>query len=415
MKVCHLNHTDLAGAAFNGYDLMNTIGNGFDLCQIVLWKISSHEKVYSIQPEEILHNHIKWLEYKNNLNHLLLPYAKGIINHKAYKNADIIHCHILHNDFISILDYPLLMNSKPCIWTVHDPWLVTGACVFPPPDSCFLWQKGCDNCPEIENIPFPVERDNSQFMWKLKERILKKVNPYIVVSTEWMRRHIIQSDITKHFDKIVTIPFGIDITKYDVSKKREAKKGLIRESDKINLGVRIESDKVKGSEYFFEALSMIKNKDKIIVSCIGNGEIPDSLYKEFNVKNFGWLYDESEKIDFLLAADIFVMPSKSESFGLMAIEAMAAGCCIISFKGTVLEDITSSPDIGVAVDYLSPKALAESIDRLADNIAEISKRGILGHEYVGKRFKFTDYVIAHEKLYAQVKEDYYRKSWTGDL
>ena len=405
MKICHLNHTDLAGSAFNGYDLMNTIGSGFDLSQIVLWKRSSHKRVYSVQPEETLHNHVKWLEYKNNLNHLLIPYAKGIVSHTAYKNADIIHCHILHNDFVSVLDYPLIMNSKPCVWTVHDPWLVTGACVFPPVNSCLLWRTGCSNCPETANIPFALERDNAEFMWEVKRQVFKEINPYIVVSTEWMKRHIQQSDITGHFDKITTIPFGIDISKYDVSRKQEAKKRLAREPDKINIGIRIEEDEVKGSRYFFEAMSKIKNKDKVTVSYIGNGEIPENLGREFSVKKFGWLYDEAEKIEFLLSADIFVMPSRSESFGLMAIEAMAAGCSIISFKGTVLEDITSSPDIGISVEYLSSEALAESIDRLVVNREEIYKRGMAGHEYVGKKFKFDNYVKEHKKLYTRIKEE----------
>ena len=73
----------------------------------------------------------------------------------------------------------------------------------------------------------------------------------------------------------------------------------------------------------------------------------------YRIIELGWQDNEEVMRRFFVSCDIFIMPSLAESFGLMAIEAMAAECVVVCFEGTVIEENTGAPDIGVSVSYKS--------------------------------------------------------------
>ena len=57
-----------------------------------------------------------------------------------------------------------------------------------------------------------------------------------------------------------------------------------------------------------------------------------------------------EKEDLLAAADLFVLPSFSENFGLAAVEALAAGLPCVLGRGVALSDVASQASAAVVVD-----------------------------------------------------------------
>ena len=83
-------------------------------------------------------------------------------------------------------------------------------------------------------------------------------------------------------------------------------------------------------------------------------------------------------LDTYRAADLFVMPSPAEAFGMMAVEAMACGKPVIVFDGTSLPDITNTPRVGLPVPNSDVDALASAIRRLIENKQERFERGIAG-------------------------------------
>ena len=99
------------------------------------------------------------------------------------------------------------------------------------------------------------------------------------------------------------------------------------------------------------------------------------------------------------------MPSLAETFGVMAIEAMAAGCTVISFKDTVLEEVTNAPECGIAVEYSSSDAIAEAIMHLLGHPEELSDRGRKGCEFVKENYSFDQYVDRHIRLYQEIMEE----------
>lgn len=77
-------------------------------------------------------------------------------------------------------------------------------------------------------------------------------------------------------------------------------------------------------------------------------------------------------IDVYRSADIFVMPSFTESFGLVYAEAMSQGLPVIYSKGQGFDGQFPEGSVGFAVDSRSPESVAEGIIKVIENDAEIA-------------------------------------------
>ena len=241
-------------------------------------------------------------------------------------------------------------------------------------------------------------------MWDVKKNVLASINPHIVVSCDYMKQLLEQSPLTKHLTKIHEIPFGIDAGKYIYNQKIQKRKKYGLSEDKLVIGFRT-GGKIKGGQYLYKALKKIKIKEPIELVVIGGEEKIGYLGNKIKVHQLGWLYEEADVIDFLECCDIFAMPSLAETFGLMAIEAMAAGCAVICFNNTILEKITNSPKCGVAADYCSVNSLKNEIERMINNPDEIKQRGKLSRKFVEETYKYDDYVRKHAQLYKEIYEE----------
>lgn len=108
-------------------------------------------------------------------------------------------------------------------------------------------------------------------------------------------------------------------------------------------------------------------------------------------------------LDFYRAADIFIMPSLAETFGLMAIEAMACQTAVICFQATVLEEVTGAPDYGIAVEYKSAEGIAAALTRLLDDPEELERRKQSGRQFAAQTYPYNLYVQRHLQLYQEIK------------
>ena len=101
----------------------------------------------------------------------------------------------------------------------------------------------------------------------------------------------------------------------------------------------------KGWDYAVEALSRLSDVqaervDLVLLGGLGSGSGPYSTYSErvaakynalkpHQVHNLG-ACSHPEVLAHLVAADLLLFPSVFEPLGLVLLEAMAAGCCVLS-------------------------------------------------------------------------------------
>lgn len=404
MKLLQINCTDLPGS-FNGNSLnMELRKSGIDAKQVVLDKYNREDSwVLEVEKDTVLHQILRWAEDRYSVSNLLYPYGKLFLGSKEFLETDVVHYHILHRFMFSLFDYPALMNTKRAVWTIHDPWIVTGNCVHPL--GCEKWKTGCGGCDRLQECGFEMREDHTALMWEIKRSILKQVNPHIVVASRFMEDYLRSSPITGHFSKIHRIPFGVKADRYDLDRK-----GMIRKrheilEDEIVVGFRADNNPIKGCEYIYEALHALEEKKKTVLAVVGGGKIREDIRRAYRVVELGWLDDENQVADFMIMCDIFLMPSIAESFGYMAVEAMAAETPVVSFRGTVVEEITDAPRCGLSAAYQSAQALKDAIAFLIENESARKKMGRAGRKRVEQEYLFQEYVRKHRELYEEISEE----------
>jgi glycosyltransferase involved in cell wall biosynthesis len=97
-----------------------------------------------------------------------------------------------------------------------------------------------------------------------------------------------------------------------------------------------------------------------------------------------------EKRDFYAAIDLFAMPSRSDSFGLVFLEAWANGLSVIGYRAGGVADVIRHEQDGLLVRCGDVDGLAEAIRRLAADAALRGKWGGAGRERLRREFQWAD-------------------------
>jgi glycosyltransferase involved in cell wall biosynthesis len=124
----------------------------------------------------------------------------------------------------------------------------------------------------------------------------------------------------------------------------------------------------KGFNYLIEAMDIILRERKDVFCFIGgSGRLKNKLQRQINdlklgkyVKLIGFIPDE-ELLLWMNACDVFVLPSLSESFGVVLIEAMACGKPVVTTFNGGSEEVVISEDYGYVIKPKNSKELAQKI------------------------------------------------------
>jgi len=172
--------------------------------------------------------------------------------------------------------------------------------------------------------------------------------------------------------KCVTIPNGIDPLPFENHSRagRFRRKHHVQANEKIILYLgRI--NKIKGIDLLVRAFSDLPKalRVKLVVAGRDEGYLRELilLSEQFTIQNnviFTGPLTEDEKIDAYIDADVFVLPSLHEGFGITALEAIASATPIIITKGCNISDVVE--DCGLVVDRDSGQ-LKHAIETILGN------------------------------------------------
>ena len=98
--------------------------------------------------------------------------------------------------------------------------------------------------------------------------------------------------------------------------------------------------------------------------------------------------------------DLLVLPSSAEGFGLVLIEAMAAGVPVIGTNAPGIRDVVRNGETGLLVPVGSPQELAEAIRRVMEDSA--LRHRLVRHAQADVRERFTWDAVLRE--YAKLLE-----------
>ena len=164
------------------------------------------------------------------------------------------------------------------------------------------------------------------------------------------------------------IPNGYDSNLFKPMDKAECRNKVGLSSDKkviLTVGNLV---KIKGHKYLIEAMKeIVKKRRDVLCLIIGSGNLKTRLENQIKklemaefVKLLGGI-PHNEIAFWMNACDLFVLPSLSESFGVVQVEAMACGKPIVATYNGGSEEIITSEDYGYLVETGNPERLAEKI------------------------------------------------------
>ncbi len=407
-KILFVNNLDLPGKRWNGFDLMKNLnkGNEFSAKQIIIDKQSNDINVKTFfktyEEKDKFYKMLEFEDEKLSIHSCFSLTSPALEQSEFFKEADLVHYHLLHDSRISLYSLLNLCGKKKSVFTIHDPWFFTGRCVHF--DDCDGWKTGCRNCPNLNSI-YKMKEDNCNDLWNLKNKVYHSINADLIVTTPYMYELAKTSPLTKDFKHIHLIPLGIDLKKFNnnISKKKARRKFGINEND-IVLFLRAQ-DAFKGTEYVLEALKKLNIDKKITVITCHTKHLLDEVKDKYRVIDLGFL-NTKDLLYAYNACDIFLMPSTGESFGFMAVEAMACHKPVIVFNNTALPYVTGAPEIGYLVKNKNSNELKKAIEFLVSNESERIIRGEKGRKYVEEHF---DINVTNQKLIEVYNEIINRK------
>jgi glycosyltransferase involved in cell wall biosynthesis len=399
-RVLNVSNGDVVGGRFNNYRLWHELKeNGIDSRHLVWRPRARDHRITPMLPypgSRILTWLVGKAEYALSLQSVLHLQSFFLPAHRAFRACDVVHYHIIHDGYFSLLALPFLTSRKPSVWTFHDPWPMTGHCIYPL--DCERWMTGCGNCPGLER-PFAMRRDRTHRQFALKQRLYTRIDAEIVVASPWMCRMMERSPLGRSWRRHV-IPFGIDIGRFRPLPKAPARQRLGIVGDAAVICCRTVDTPFKGLLHLIEAVEKIHPSRPLCIIALDQVGLIERLRERHQVIDLGWTDDENRMLDAYAASDFFVMPSTAEAFGMMAIESMACGRPVLSFDGTALPEITFAPEAGLAVPLRDSDALASAMTRWIDDPAEVDRRGKRSRELAVEHYD--------GRLHARRMADLYR-------
>lgn len=133
---------------------------------------------------------------------------------------------------------------------------------------------------------------------------------------------------------------------------------------------------IRSLHYFYESKALNSDKIKLVVSG-SKSWLTNIIFDEIEklgLKNkviFTGTVTEDEKIAFLHMAKVFVFPTFYEGFGLPVLEAMAAGCPVITSDNSSLPELTEGAAVLIDPNNQSEINLALEKILLNDNFANL--------------------------------------------
>jgi glycosyltransferase involved in cell wall biosynthesis len=207
-------------------------------------------------------------------------------------------------------------------------------------------------------------------------------------------------------DRVRVIPYGINHEPY-VRLNSEAAALRQRYGPKIVLGVgRLVY--YKGWPYLLSAMSEV---DATLV-IIGDGPMRQELGRHAQAQGIAhrvhFLGEKSNVIPFYQACDVFALSSiRGEAFGLVQLEAMAAGKPVVNTNlQSGVPFVSRHGESGFTVPPHDSKALVTAINALLDNEPLRTRYGHAGRRRVQQEFSVQAMRNATVKLYAEGLSDH---------
>ncbi|AOY83932.1 glycosyltransferase [Moorena producens JHB] len=309
------------------------------------------------------------------------------------KPPDVVHLHGMTGwiGFHSLR--ALIPPNTPVFWTAHDLWILSGGCVVY--QGCNGYQSGCYTCPILK----APASSWSQQEWKHKAKFIQDYQVIPIANSQWVADKIRRSPFFGYIkDKeIPVIPPIVDSVFFEAASFYSLREELKISPHRIVLGLsaRALTDTYKGIPEFLQRFAREDDLvDKCTLLLCGDGQIdvPNNLDCRF----LGALTETKELARFYSACDVFVSPSRMETFGMTLLEAQAAGTPVVAFRVGGTPEAVCHLKHGYLAELGNDSDLISGLRWLLSIHSKNSEMGIASSRWVGS--KFLDTIVGSHQI-----------------
>lgn len=285
--------------------------------------------------------------------------TKKLIREIEQIKPDLIHLHNIHGFY---LNYPILFRylstvDIPVVWTLHDCWAFTGHCAWPIHGHCDRFQEQCCHCPlQSKGYPKSFLLDRSRSNFKLKKRYFRSLQDlHLVTVSRWLEQQV-RLSFMQDMD-IRTIYNGLDT---EVFRPSGTPPTSVTDGHPLVLGVCNAWYDWKGLDDMAALRELLPDDYEVMVVGVNEDQmhrLPEGITcirRTDSVRQLAEIYSQ---------ADVFVNPSKVESFGMTTAEALSCG------TPSIVYDTSACPEV---VDNLTGRVVPlGDVNALAKAVMEI--------------------------------------------
>jgi len=315
-----------------------------------------------------------------------IPICPTIISLLREKQCDVIHMHTPPRAFAEFALVARLLTRK------RNPFVLT-------------YHAYNDALVSLANAVYHVH-DRTAMRW-----LLRKMDR-IIVSTE-AYRDLVNNAYKIGHEKIVVVRPGVDHEIFNPSRypKEQIREtyGIPNEKNVILYVGRLIA--LKGIDYLLRALSLVRNEvNDVLLLVVGDDTLGYERYLEelcrklsldSCVRFLGGVSHEAI-IRLLSLADVLVLPSLSEGFGLVLIEAMSMEKPIVATRVGGIPHTIEDGRTGILVQKGNVLELANALILLLSDKKSASDMGRLGRSVVREKYSLDTFVRKVLDIYDEV-------------
>ena len=228
----------------------------------------------------------------------------------------------------------------------------------------------------------------------------------VFTNSEFIRQRVLSRGVAP--DKTRVIYCGYD--RLDDSTVKDA--GIPRLNQKtLHILFVGQCEPYKGVDVLIRALGQLEHTDEysVAVDVVGNTTVNDAYYRLLvriiddeglseQIHFWGHVDDKARLRRFYEQADIFVLPSRYEGFGIVLLEAMSFGLPIVATTAGAIPELVEDGVHGLLVPADDPHSLAQAIEKLLRSPDARMKYGQNGYRFAQSRARFYGWEAVGERI-----------------